>query len=357
MFSDHKNMTERLLANVTGLSVDRVETKKEIDPGWWQNTLRQINKAMFNEDGQRSWIYWTAVGATVFITIIILVIIYDMCVRYQQVSFQTIMDGGPPASAGSYNVYTVGIKADETGGGLDTNQTVIRVELLDTMNRYMGSFAVPTFMFKWNSLDSQNKTKRSTNKQTTQPAGSSNGSANEMEMRPLNEQHHQQQQNVTDPYPAGRLDRRDYYKGKKPVEIPKMAQEAFELRHKYNLEDNYRSMSDLHEMWSNAKRGVLICFNYLRRQPLDLATIRIQHDWWTKEAYLKLKYIVIYDKAKDVYMKAKLEGKPLYALHPCPPANAQLFPLEQITNQHFDEIKSFRNAIRPVSFFTQICSS
>lgn len=112
-----------------------------------------------DQDGSKTvWIYWTIVGASILLALILSIALYDLICRCRErFKSQQIVDGGPPASPAHNFLYTVGCHADQASPSFDTQLSIIRIELLDNLNRYITSIAIPCFLLKFKQVNSQTK--------------------------------------------------------------------------------------------------------------------------------------------------------------------------------------------------------
>lgn len=108
-----------------------------------------------------------------------------------------------------------------------------------------------------------------------------------------------------------------------------------------------KTMTILQEQWASTDQNQLIAFQLVRRRPLtDVASARILHDCYAKDAYITFNYIVFHDHLADVVFRINLKDQPIRAVHPCPPTATQVFPVEKLTTPT-DDLKSFINFINP----------
>jgi hypothetical protein len=102
-----------------------------------------------------------------------------------------------------------------------------------------------------------------------------------------------------------------------------------------------RTMTVLQEQWSSTRQSELVTFQFTRRKPLtDIASARIGHDCFAKEAYITLKYIAFHDPLADIHFMINLKDQRIKATHPCPPSMTQVFSVDKLTTPN-DDIKSF----------------
>lgn len=209
-----------------------------------------------------AWVLFTIITASVLIGIICLVIIFELLSRLRDAKDQIVIDGGPPATPTHQLNYKVVIAAGDASPTLDTKQSVIRIEFLDSQNLYLTSLAVPCFILKFKVDFDKN------------------------------------QGDLQLPQPVGR---------KHPSTV-------------------YKSMTNLHESWSKTHPSDVVSFLLVRRDELaNLASIRIFHDCFTPDAYLTLKYIYIKCESSGSITRFDLADKPIKSVHPCPPSSVQVF--------------------------------
>lgn len=112
----------------------------------------------YRDNPKSTWIFWTIVGATLLVLLIFSIAIYDLICRCREkYKTQQIEDGGPPASPSHCFMYTVGCHADWASPSFDNQLAIIRVELLDCLNRYITSIAIPCFLLKFRQDTSKTK--------------------------------------------------------------------------------------------------------------------------------------------------------------------------------------------------------
>lgn len=117
--------------------------------------LRYIRAAQSNAatpswfSSDNGWVFYTAIAALVLLLLIVIVIIYDLCCRCIEARNQRISDGGPPSSPAHQHSFTFKIRVDEASPTFDIRDSIIRLELLDNLNQYLTSLAIPCFLFKF----------------------------------------------------------------------------------------------------------------------------------------------------------------------------------------------------------------
>jgi len=216
----------------------------------------------------------------------------------------------------------VGIKAEDASQPFDYRQSVLRFELIDHWNRYLGTMAVPTYLLKIKK-DSSSKSTSQEQRSSGKSAPKQNSKENQISMTKLNKS----------------------LKLQLPIQLKP---EAYEVRNNIERDNNYRSMTDLHEIWANSQpRNSLLKFHYVRRTPLNnLSAIRILHNCYHRDAQIRLKFFIIYDDMKKEYYRVDLTGKPLKATHPCPPSRVQVFKLEKLASiEHLEELRPFSQSV------------
>jgi hypothetical protein len=96
-----------------------------------------------------TWVYWTIVSVSIVLGSLIAATLYELICRFKEkLKSQTVTDGGPPATPTHNFSYVVGVRGDRCSPSMDTQISVIKVELLDRFNRYITSVAVPCFLLK-----------------------------------------------------------------------------------------------------------------------------------------------------------------------------------------------------------------
>lgn len=247
-------------------------------------------KVIIESVDKKNWVFYTVIGASALITLIIIIVLYDLCCRFRESKNQQILDGGPPATPNHQYTYKIGIRSDSASPSFDTKQSIIRLDMLDNQNRYITSVAVPCFLFDF------------------EPYYGSKGE--------------QQQQQETEQPKQDQIVKND---------VPAI-----------------KSMTAIREIWAHTAQGNLVTFNLVRRQPLrNLTSIRITHDCYAPKAQIILRYVIIHDGSTKYNARVNLHKTPIRANHPCPPSGFQVFPVERITNQQqLEEMRSFTNTMR-----------
>lgn len=213
-----------------------------------------------------AWVLFTIITASVLIGIVCLVIIFELLNRLRDAKDQIIVDGGPPATPTHQLNYRVIVAAGEASPTLDTKQSVIRIEFLDSQNLYLTSIAVPCFVLKFKVNYDRN------------------------------------QADIQLPQPSGR---------KHPSTV-------------------YKSMTALHDVWSKTNPSDTLSFLLVRREELtNLAAVRIFHDCYTPDTYLTLRYIFVKCEATGAITRFDLTDKQIRSIHPCPPSGVQVFRSER----------------------------
>lgn len=222
-----------------------------------------------------AWVYWT-IGIAIFILALAVgITLYEVISRFRErLKNQYLTDGGPPATPTHSCTYHVGIRAERASPSFDHQRSVLKVELLDSYNRYITSIAVPCFLFKF------------------------------------------------------KLD-----EGPMPEKPTKSLHPVF-----------VKTMTVLQEQWATTDPNELISWQFTRRRPLtDIASARVLHDCYNKDAYIVFKYIVFYDPLADVNFMVQVKEQQIRGVHPCPPSSVQVFPVEKLTTPT-EELRSFMAA-------------
>lgn len=232
---------------------------------WTQSTPAHQHSHATAGSRDSSWILYTIILVSILVSLIALILIYDICTRYRELKGQFIHDGGPPSSPDHQSSYLVTIQAESISANFDTRRSVIKVDLMDMDNRYLTGFVVPVFKLKFKSDGSDGKQR-------------------------------------SDEYP---------------------------LNDKTEISGPTPPLVDVYENWSNTTPAQSISFHLIRRNPLvKLASIRICHDCYQPDAYLTLKHMIIQDEASKQKAKVNLSGKPIKATTPCPPSKYQVYSAE-----------------------------
>lgn len=232
----------------------------------------KANATKPKEEGSQAWVYWVASILTIVTVFIIVISVWEIINRYRaRLRNQKLMDGGPPATPSHSFSYMVGVHAERCSPSLDRDITVVKVELLDRLNRYITSVAVPVFLFKL------------------------------------------------------KVD-----EGPPPDPSTKPTHAVY-----------IKTMTVLKEKWATTERDELITFSLTRRRPLtDVTAARILHDCYLENAYIVFKFIVFHDHAADVDFIIRCKDQQIRGIHPCPPTNVQVFPVEKLTTPA-EELKAF----------------
>jgi hypothetical protein len=116
-----------------------------------------------------------------------------------------------------------------------------------------------------------------------------------------------------------------------------------------------KTMTVLQEQWAPTSRAELINFQLVRRRPLtDVASARILHDCFNRDAFIMLKYIVFHDPLANINFMINLKEQQIKAIHPCPPTCSQVFPVEKLTTPN-EDLKSFMESTKAQS--SMCCTS
>lgn len=273
---------------------------------------------------QPDWVWGTAIGSGILVGLIVSIVLYDLCCRIKESRMQQVNDGGPPSSPSHECFYTVGIKVDEASPSFDTKQSMLRIDMLDNLNRYLTTLAVPCFLFKFNQKEIKE----------AQPAAE----PSQIELTPFSGS----QKAVTSSKTSA---------GATTPQTPPPQSNIFTRPVAKAVDGstlNYKSMTAAREAWSSVRQGDLIVFNLKRRHPLgELSSIRLIHDCYAPDAYITLKYIIIRDEITLQMAKARLDGNQIYALHACPPSGLQVYTIERLAApEHTEETRSFTLAVR-----------
>lgn len=103
------------------------------------------------EGSGSGWILVTVIVASIILTIITIVILYDLYKRCRQLREHTVYDGGAPASPGHQHSYTFSIKVDEASKLFNRKTSTIMLDLLDNNNHFLTRLAIPSKAFKFNT--------------------------------------------------------------------------------------------------------------------------------------------------------------------------------------------------------------
>jgi len=226
---------------------------------------------------ENAWILYTIIGACVLISFIALVILYDLCYRYREHRDQQVFDGGPPSTPGHHFSYTVAIKAEDVSAPFDTQQSIIKLDLIDSQNRYLTSVAVPCFIFKFSNANSR--------KFMPRPNGQ------QVETRPL------------------------------------MAYKSMSAL--------------IETWSSTTRSNLVTFYIVRRNPLQNFSSVRVSHDCYLDGAKLNLKYIIIRDDRTQQCAKIDLQNKPISAYHPCPPSGFQVFSAERVVGpQQLEETRT-----------------
>lgn len=235
---------------------------------WTQSTTtpaHQQTHASTTVSRDSSWILYTIILVSILVSLIALILIYDICTRYHELKGQFIHDGGPPSSPDHQSLYLVTIQAETMSANFDTRRSLIKIDLMDIDNRYLTTIVVPVFKLKFKSDTSDGKQR-------------------------------------SDEYP---------------------------LNDRTEISGPILPLVDVYETWSNTTPAQSISFHLIRRNPLvKLAAARIYHDCYQPDAYITLKHIIIQDEASKQKAKVNLSGKPIKSTTPCPPSKLQVFTTE-----------------------------
>lgn len=283
----------------------------------------EVKKPYSGGSSQPDWVWGTAVGSAILVGLIMSIVVYDLCCRIREGRIQQVSDGGPPSSPTHECFYTVGIRVDEASPSFDARQSMLRIDMLDNLNRYLTTLAVPCFLFKFNQKESKEA------QQGAEPS--------QIDPNPFAGS---QKAVASSKNSAGVM----------PQNVPNQSDIFTKPIHKAvdGSSLNYKSMTAVREAWGNVRQGDLIIFNLKRRHPLgELSSVRLLHDCFAPNAYITIKYIIIRDEITLQMAKARLDGKQIHALHACPPSGLQVFTIERLAApEHTEETRSFTQALR-----------
>lgn len=107
-------------------------------------------EAVGDNDGF-DYVFWIVIILIVVLLVGVSASIWEIFFRHREpkTKHQQIPDGGPPATPTHRFAYIVGVKADKASPCFDDQISVIKVELLDRLNRYVTGIVVPCFLLKF----------------------------------------------------------------------------------------------------------------------------------------------------------------------------------------------------------------
>lgn len=277
-----------------------------------------------------NWIYYTLIGAASLISLILLIVIYDLCCRCRESRARQIADGGPPATPTHQHLYRITIRADEASSGFDTRGSVLKLELLDAQNRYITSLAVPCFLLAFKQRPAGGQSSESLSR-----ARSVSGSK-----RPCYQQQQQQQQ-------YGQASRASQASSSSAASGSTQPATGSGSGAAARLEAP-KSLTLLHEAWPATARRSVVSFQLIRREQLkNLSSVRISHDCYGPNNFITLRYLIVHDEEGPYLGRAKLRQHKIRAVHPCPPSGLQVYPVERLSDlRQLEEANSYANLLR-----------
>lgn len=235
-----------------------------------------------------TWILYTSIAAAILIFLIIAILLYDLCSRCCKHKEQVISDGGPPASPSHLNSYSVTLRVNEASLNFDSKTTVLRLELLNSLNQFLTSVAIPCFILKFKTPN-QDTLKLDLDVQQDEKA------FHTQQFRQL-----QQYQNM-------------------------LLQSDIDNGH---LDKCFKSLSGLHEIWSNTVPSSTITFKLICRMPLrDFSSVRVSHDCYNPGAFVSLRCLSVKEDMSGMVAQVSFRDRSISAYHPCPASGSNVYTI------------------------------
>lgn len=252
------------------------------------------DSTILSQSDKNAWILYTAVAAIVLIVLIVAILLYDLFSRCCQRRDQVINDSGPPVSPTHQHSYTITLRVDEASAAFETKTTILKMDLLDSCNQYLTSIAIPCFVLKFKTIEPTKHELKSL--VTAAQHGETLPPQQVQQLHQFQQLHHQLEVNKNLPY--------------------------------------YKSLSGLHDTWSNTTPSSAITFRLVRRMPLiDFYSVRVSHDCYNIDAFIRLKNLSIKEDNSGLVAKISFTGKDIRAHHPCPPSGLNIYTLDKVVKK------------------------